>query len=275
MHRNFGVNIFFVFCVFIVCVSFISSNRNLSNNHKEQHSERRHIEVLPKEDTKKQKVSFHASKTELAKKFLYNWERKNLGVLLNAFDVKNLVELGVQQGKYSEKILSSCFSCKNYTLVDLWQHQNNYRDLANVKNSQHDEFYKQTIKRLKKFENRGVNVKTLKMSTVEASVYIQNNSQDFIYLDARHDYCGVYEDLVLWLPKLKKSLSIIAGHDFLFANASELAGQDWSLCGNGGKNEKAVKGAVLDFFQHIPNVQGPFVSNEKFPSWLYYISDLT
>jgi len=41
-----------------------------------------------------------------------------------------------------------------------------------------------------------------------------SDSLDFIYVDARHDYCGVKEDLINWWPKLKKH-GIMCGHDYM------------------------------------------------------------
>jgi predicted O-methyltransferase YrrM len=37
---------------------------------------------------------------------------------------------------------------------------------------------------------------------------------DFIYLDARHDYAGILEDLEAWWPLLKEG-GMFSGHDFV------------------------------------------------------------
>ena len=41
----------------------------------------------------------------------------------------------------------------------------------------------------------------------------ENESLDFIFIDACHDYECVVDDLNAWFPKLKKN-GIIAGHDY-------------------------------------------------------------
>ncbi len=43
-----------------------------------------------------------------------------------------------------------------------------------------------------------------RMMTVNAAAEVEDESLDFIYVDARHDECGVAEDLALWWPKLRK-----------------------------------------------------------------------
>lgn len=46
--------------------------------------------------------------------------------------------------------------------------------------------------------------------TSEAVKRIDNGAIDFIYVDARHDYCGVKEDIELYWPKLREG-GIMAG----------------------------------------------------------------
>lgn len=79
---------------------------------------------------------------------------------------------------------------------------------------------------------------------MEASKNVPDESLDYIYVDARHDYCGAFEDMSAWWPKLKPG-GILAGHDYQYAK--EVDGQDWSVCANGTKHPGAVRGAVEDF----------------------------
>jgi hypothetical protein len=75
----------------------------------------------------------------------------------------------------------------------------------------------------------------------------QDNTIDFVYVDARHDFCGVYEDLSLYYPKLKCD-GVMAGHDYVTVEELSKAGNtrnDWSICANGSQillNGSAVKG---------------------------------
>ena len=49
--------------------------------------------------------------------------------------------------------------------------------------------------------------------SVAAAARFAESSLDFVYIDARHDYVGVTEDLRAWWPKLRPG-ALFAGHDF-------------------------------------------------------------
>ena len=53
----------------------------------------------------------------------------------------------------------------------------------------------------------------IQKESVEASKDFLDESVDFIYLDASHDYDNVKKDLLVWLPKIKQG-GIIGGHDY-------------------------------------------------------------
>lgn len=52
-----------------------------------------------------------------------------------------------------------------------------------------------------------------KLST-EAAKEIPDQSLDFVYIDARHDYCGALEDIENYWPKLHPG-GIMAGDDYI------------------------------------------------------------
>lgn len=182
-------------------------------------------------------------------------DRYGIGDLLEEYGMSTGVEVGVKQGAFAKEILQRWKSCKLYKLVDLWAHQENYKDVANVKNEEHNRFFEETKQNLKPYEHI---VEYYRMYSVEAARKIELESIDFIYIDARHDYCGVMEDLEAYWPLLKPG-GIMAGDDF--ASNDEVRGQDWGLCQNGTRIDSAVKGAVLDFF--LPKGLTVSVTHEK------------
>lgn len=49
--------------------------------------------------------------------------------------------------------------------------------------------------------------------SVEASKQFDNGTFDFCYIDGNHAYKSIKEDILAWLPKVKKG-GIIGGHDY-------------------------------------------------------------
>jgi predicted O-methyltransferase YrrM len=51
------------------------------------------------------------------------------------------------------------------------------------------------------------------MTSLEASNLYEDESLDFVFLDASHKYDDLQADLKAWLPKVKNN-GILAGHDY-------------------------------------------------------------
>jgi len=56
-------------------------------------------------------------------------------------------------------------------------------------------------------------IRPIHLSSVEASKLYKDESLDFVFIDAAHDYDNVKLDLESWFPKIKQS-GVIAGHDY-------------------------------------------------------------
>ena len=155
------------------------------------------------------------------------------------------IELGVQSGKYSYWTLTQWTNCTEYHLVDLWGHQENYEDVANVDQAKQEKLYQNTLRDLKEYKEK------LHVCRNFTSVCVKSYEDeyfDYIYVDARHDFKGVWEDLVAYWPKLKVG-GIMAGHDYVTNDDGPLPNQDWSKNYDGTIDETGtvVKGAVDKF----------------------------
>eukprot|EP00667_Euglena_gracilis_P016120 EG_transcript_16810 len=188
--------------------------------------------------------------------------RDQLGAFLEASNMTVGAELGVQKGYFASTTLSHWPSCQRYYLVDAWQPQENYSEAANVPFHEQEANLVETRKHMQPFGYRTV---FLRMFTSEAAKQIPDASLDYVYIDARHDYCGAKEDLLNYWPKVRPG-GIFAGHDFYYANNPIHGSNDWSLCQNGERHVEAVKGAVVEFAQRrgLPIC----VTREVWPSWL-------
>ena len=90
-----------------------------------------------------------------------------------------------------------------------------------------------------------------RQTSTEAAKRVPHHSLDFVYIDARHDYASVMEDLEAWFDKVRPG-GIFAGHDY--------------IDGMFPAGEFGVKSAVDKFFAQrgiavfATSNDGPFVS---------------
>ena len=183
------------------------------------------------------------------------------------------IEIGVQEGKYSEIILNNWKSCSKYIMIDAWTEQPNYYDRANVPTTKQLELYEQTKRRLRRIADdstRNIELVYYRNYSSDAVTYIEDNSIDFIFIDARHDYCGVEEDIRLYWDKLKPG-GLLTGHDYLQQSmlTSSHSGQRWDICSNSSMRVRSVKGAVDDFIDsHGLRGVASYADGAPWLSWL-------
>jgi predicted O-methyltransferase YrrM len=60
-------------------------------------------------------------------------------------------------------------------------------------------------------------IKPVKALSWDGANYYTDESLDFIFIDAAHDYESVKKDINAWFPKLKKD-GVIAGHDYTWCD---------------------------------------------------------
>jgi len=129
----------------------------------------------------------------------------------NCKDNAHFVEVGAWKGKSTcymgVEILNSQKTIK-FDVVDTWlgsDESKHKKDISVVNDNLYDEFLK-NIELVKSVVN------PLRMTSVKASNLYENNSLDFVLIDASHKYIDVKEDIISWLPKVKKG-GILAGDD--------------------------------------------------------------
>jgi len=130
--------------------------------------------------------------------------------MVTKFDNAEFVEIGCDCGQ------SACFigveiinRNKNIklNLIDTWADA----DLNNPNGYPSYDLFCKNVEPIKEILKDKLNI--IKDYSTNASKLFQNESLDFIFIDACHDYECVKEDLHAWFPKLKKN-GIIAGHDY-------------------------------------------------------------
>jgi len=186
--------------------------------------------------------------------------RDELPVLLNARGLHGRgAEIGVKLGMYSDELLSNWHG-EELVSIDPWlsADPDEYVDRSNVSQEEFDSYYEQTRERLSRHGSRST---IWRMTSVEAAARVPAKSFDFVYIDARHDYVSVKEDLEAWCAKVRPG-GILAGHDYVDGDLPQ--------------GEFYVKSAVDEFFGergiHVHSTEGPSAV-EMFPTWIVEVPE--
>jgi hypothetical protein len=132
--------------------------------------------------------------------------------LPSLFQEKNVlgkgVEVGVGKGEYARTILSKYLG--HLYLVDPWAAQDpqEYEDISNSEDHQSNLYTCAT--NLSEYESRYSIVR--KKSPLAANDF-ENDSLDFVYIDANHKYSFVKSDIEAWFPKIRNG-GILSGHNY-------------------------------------------------------------
>lgn len=182
------------------------------------------------------------------------------------FDFGCGVEVGTFKAEFSKFILEN-WSGTLY-MVDVWRPLGKeYLDSSNHGNHQ-NQIYSHAMNNLRGLEDRGIMIRS---NSQKGSEIFQNESLDFVYIDANHAYDFVVQDIELWFPKVKKG-GYLWGHDYISL--------DWYNDPHFLENKKdkhiwsnnfyhgvfGVNPAVDEFCKK--NSYEPIITNEFFGTWL-------
>lgn len=138
-------------------------------------------------------------------------QREDLAKLIDELGLKTGAELGVNLGVFSDFLLSNSKLEKLYS-IDAW-----YTDESSTKAvfKQRaavvlNECYEKAKLILSKHGKRS---QIIKKTTFDAVREFEDDSLDFVYIDASHRFSGVALDLIQWYPKVRLG-GIFAGHDY-------------------------------------------------------------
>ena len=120
------------------------------------------------------------------------------------------VEVGVDRGLFSEVLCKDNPNLQLYG-VDPWESSafaegNPFR----IEQEAYDTYYQEAKARLAPY-----NCTIVKKTSMEALADFEDNSLDFVYIDANHDFLNFTQDLHEWYKKVKIG-GIISGHDYAF-----------------------------------------------------------
>lgn len=145
-------------------------------------------------------------------------KRDELPILFKRLGFKIGAEIGVQQGKFSEIICKAMPGVHLYC-VDPWlPYPLNHRGGGS---DRHRRYYKEAQERLMPYDAR-----IMPKMSMDAVREFEDNSLDFVYIDANHDFDFVMEDLISWSRKVRPG-GVVSGHDYYhFTNSGVIEAVD-------------------------------------------------
>lgn len=128
----------------------------------------------------------------------------------NASHDAHFVEIGTWLGRSAAfmavEIINSGKNIK-FDCIDTWRGSQEH-NLISI--AQQEELYIAFIKNIEPVKN---NITAYRTYSTEGAKLYADNSLDFVFIDAAHDYDNVLLDINAWYPKVKSG-GVIAGHDY-------------------------------------------------------------
>ena len=119
---------------------------------------------------------------------------------------KKGAEIGVYKGEFSQKLASAKLQL---FAIDPWRI---YKDFSNPRGQARLDFqFEHTKRLLAPYPNCTI----IRKTSMEAIEDFADNSLDFVYIDANHDFRYIAEDLSEWTKKVRPG-GIVSGHDYFY-----------------------------------------------------------
>jgi len=137
----------------------------------------------------------------------FDFEDLYSDVVKNANSTSHFVEIGSWMGKSTSymavEIINSNKNIK-FDAIDTWQGSIEHTGM--VPDNLYEIF-------LSNIDSVKTVINPIKSDSKLAVSLYQDDSLDFVFIDASHDYENVKKDIELWYPKVK-SKGILSGHDY-------------------------------------------------------------
>lgn len=118
-------------------------------------------------------------------------------------------EVGTFRGEFSLEIVKN-WGGRLY-MIDVWRPlDGDYEDISNHGNFVNG-VYADAMENIKGYEDKAIMIRA---KSEIASTMFNDNSLDFVYIDANHAYDFVVQDIELWYPKVKSG-GYLCGHDYI------------------------------------------------------------
>jgi len=146
--------------------------------------------------------------------------RNDLAQLINELDLKVGIEIGVDEGAFSEFLLQNS-NLQILHSIDAWSTETSKTlslcaaRSARLMAGRGQDYRNVEILAKERLSVFGARSNVIKSISWDASSLFENDSVDFIYFDGSHTTKGFGKDMRCWVPKVKKG-GLLAGHDYCY-----------------------------------------------------------
>ena len=159
------------------------------------------------------------------------------------------VEVGVEKGMYSKRMASLIPDVKLYC-IDPWVSYGYYTSRrSNTSQKRMEEKYNEAVWRLAPF-----NCEIIRGYSHDVVHNFEDNSLDFVFIDANHGYEYALQDMVIWTEKVRVG-GIVSGHDYF--NDEKCPAR----C--------SVKDALDDFVRENEIMPWFVMGRQKYTTWFF------
>ena len=160
---------------------------------------------MPKEPAEYVRAKFKKWLPQVSPIRIPKLKRIHLAKLYKDLKYKVGAEIGVREGKFS---LNFCIRIPKVTLfcIDLWEELD--RKYGKVSDDKARAYFERAQERLIKYDAHFI-----KKSSMDAVKDFDDESLDFVYIDANHEFDFVMQDLIEWSKKVRKG-GMVSGHDY-------------------------------------------------------------
>lgn len=147
--------------------------------------------------------------TNLYKSIVQKFPTKSKFVEVGSWKGRSSVFMAVEINNSGKEISFDC--------VDTWKGTDTEEYHQNDPDVKLDKLYETFLSNIDPVKHI---INPIRMTSVDASKLYEDESLDFVFIDACHEYECVKEDIEHWYPKVKPG-GILAGHDFHYPTVNK------------------------------------------------------
>jgi hypothetical protein len=166
-------------------------------------------------------------------------------------------EIGVYKGWFSRKL---CKAGLKVYAIDCWTPYPGFDRMEDARIERQEYLYHRAWQLLSHYQNAVV----IRKTSMEALKNFEDESLDFVYIDANHILKYALEDIDGWSKKVRKG-GAVSGHDYIHPDDLEERKRPWAWA------TMQVKFAV-DAYTQANRIKGWYLigqNKDRYPSWLW------